>query len=91
MDVSGITHKVRLVGDSVDTHTMTSETLVGTELGVHNRAINVNEAFGTANGSVVREKEENASLELTNDDAIPLYRFQHIEGAVGSDLILASL
>jgi len=91
IDVSGITHKVRLVGDSVDTHTMTSETLVGTELGVHNRAINVNEAFGIANGSVVREKEENASLELTNDDAIPLYRFQHIEGAViggSEDLIV---
>ena len=92
VDVSGITHRVRLVGDVIEHHTFASETVNSSELGVHNRALNTSEGFGVLTGATVKESEERNSLERINKTALPLYRMQQTEGAVvggSEELVLA--
>ena len=80
-DVSGVTHAVRLVGDILESHTLTTEDIADADLGVSNRALNINEAFGLAEGPIMQTVDDDSDIELVSDTAIPLYRMQHLEGA----------
>ena len=79
VDVTVPDNKVRIVGNTISTNTMTHEGLVGDTYSVFNTAISVSEGFGLKEGGIV--EEDDFSLTPKNDGAIPLYRIQHAEGA----------
>lgn len=80
VDISLTDNAIRLVGDSVAQHTLLHETMIADSYKVSNTAISSSEAFGVRSGGCVRETDK--GLQLVEDTAIPLYRIQHMEGAV---------
>ena len=79
IDVANITHAIRMVANKIEEHLPLSYVLKDKYLTVHNLAINEAEAYGMQDGpSVV---VTNGIVEFADDDAIPLYRMQNLEGA----------
>lgn len=86
VDVLAGVDKIRITGCEIGLHTLTSETVFSPSYSVRNTATSVSEAFGLRNEGVVTEQRQGAlSLLLpTKEDALPLYRIQHMEGmAIG--------
>lgn len=80
VDVSSLTSRVRLVGESVEEHNRCMERVRTSLYKVDNQAADVSEAFGVPAGSAVDADSGNETL--TDDFAIPLYRIQHVSGAL---------
>lgn len=80
IDVSGDTHKVRLVGDTIEHHTLMSETIDGPYYSAHNRAVTLSEAFGLKDGPIAEADDDASTLTPTSETTLPLYRSQHIAG-----------
>ena len=80
IDVSSITHTIRSTGIRVEEHTLRTERVVDGDLSIRNRALSTSEAFGLRTGAIMEVNSEGTDLQPVNPDAIPLYRFQSIEG-----------
>lgn len=97
VDASVLESRLRLVGETVSIHGFTHESETGTGYSVSNTAISLNEAFGIRTGPAVKLRDETVkvfgvdgketdvkiqeSLQLAEEDAVPLYRIQHTEGS----------
>ena len=82
VDASVEDSKVRTVGDVITHDTLTQEHVVDELYSVDNEAMSVAEAFGLQYGPVVKEDSENETLKLTDELAVPLYRYQSVGGAL---------
>ena len=79
VDVLSAGDAVRLVGDSVSIHTLGHESESSVDGYIRNTAISTAEAFGLKTGPA--GKVDGEGLVPTNDQALPFYRIQHVEGA----------
>lgn len=93
IDASNITNKIRTVSLAVETNLPCSYTLSSKELNVEDIAINDQEAFGVIAGTPLTVLGETDELAYTDENALPLYRFQHISGAAADgieDIVVAA-
>ena len=79
IDVSNIENAIRSVAQRIEEHTLVGLHTKGEGLEVGLIAVSLPEAFGMKEGPVMKEKD--GKLELTHN-TLPLYRIQHLEGAV---------
>lgn len=79
VDVLSAGDAVRLVGDTVSIHTLGHESESSVDGYIRNTAISTAEAFGLKTGPAARVNGE--ALVPANDQALPFYRIQHVEGA----------
>ena len=80
IDASVTDSKLRRVGDVLEDHTLATETVSGGLYTVRNTAVSIPESFGLREGRVM--KMDDRSPVLQDEDAIPLYRMQHMSGAL---------
>lgn len=73
VDVSAITHKVRVVGKTLEFHTLAGETCVSDNLTVLNTATSAREALGLLDDSTFSSVDD-------IPDALPFYRMQELKG-----------
>jgi len=73
VDVSAITHKVRMVGKMLEFHTLAGETAISETLHVVNTALSAREALGLLN-------DETAESADDLPEAFPFYRMQQLRG-----------
>lgn len=85
-DAGTLNNALRLVGKAIERHTLVTEASEDLAYSVDNTAINIQEAFGIANGSIFKpvnaSKDKVEPLELTDPFALPLYRIQRMKGKV---------
>lgn len=79
IDISNVLHAIRMVANKIEQHLPLSYALKDKYLEVHNLAINDSEAFGLSDGLAVKIVDGVPTFE--DDNAIPLYRLQTVEGA----------
>lgn len=74
VDVSAITHKVRMVGKTLEFHTLAGETVISETLHAVNTALSPREAMGLLS--------ENFTVATVDDlpDTLPFYRMQQLKG-----------
>lgn len=84
VDLTDFGSRVRLVGQSVETHTALTEHIVADQFTVDNQAANIQEAFGLlhTDGQVVDYDLDTEKLTPRDEFAVPLYRLQHVSGAL---------
>lgn len=79
VDVLSSGNEVRITGDKATVHTIGHESEASVDGYVRNTAISGSEAFGLKQGPAA--KVEGEGLKPVNEDALPFYRLQHMEGA----------
>ena len=79
VDASNITNTIRIVSEKLEQHSETGYLLRGEGLNVQDIAISPAEAFGTPGDYPFTVS--NDTLSLADENAIPIYRLQQIEGA----------
>ena len=79
IDVENIANTVDVMAVNVETHLPLQYKLTGSELSVKDIAVSDNEAFGLIEG--IPLSINNGDVSYTDENAIPIYRLQQIEGA----------
>lgn len=84
VDLTDFGNRVRIVGQSVETHTALAERVVADQFTVTNQAANIQESFGVlcTDGNVVDYDLDAQTLTPRDEFAIPLYRLQQVSGAL---------
>lgn len=87
VDASNITNKIRIVAPSIEEHGPLSVRLSSKELSVSDTAVSDSEAFGVRGNPM---QIIDGQLQLTDANALPLYRIQQTEGAAvdGKELLV---
>lgn len=97
VDATSSGDRVRVVGDSVETHTITTEQCIANDYTVLNVAASITEAFGCIttegddSGGLILDDVDSERFEFMTKSALPFYRMQHVVGPVVNgeqDLIL---
>lgn len=93
IDAGTMTNGVRRVGDELEDHTLTHESVITDGYAVNNTAISLSEAFGLLDGRPACKIMTNENkLKLTDETALPFYRLQHMSGMTingEEDVVLA--
>jgi hypothetical protein len=92
IDVSSLTNAIRSIGVTIEEHTLRTERVVDNGITANNRALSTSEAFGLRTGAIMEQSPDGTSLSPVNPSAIPLYRFQSVEGEAlhGSEDLVVS-
>lgn len=80
IDVSSLTNTIRMLAQDISSSTPMTEYEVHEEYTAANRAITLSEAFGVKEGTKPFKLDGDV-VKPENEQAIPLFRIQHIEGA----------